>query len=344
MAAPQNLSLVNDPEVFLRNPAKPLLRDHQLAELRACFSGELAHVKPIHAWVHGPPGVGKTLCVRHLLKEPPAGALPVYVNCRERFTFLSVVESVLDAVKPLRSPQRTREHQLAVLRKEFAEKRSVLVLDEVDVLKETEVSNLLHHLCEFPGVSVICVASSRQPLLKLPEAVRSRLAPRQVLFPRYRPEETMVILEHAAEQGLKKGAWAPEALQKIADHSYGDARRAFALLRHGVQRAEEVGSPRLQVEHLKVSNINHFNPWVEDQLDCLSFHHRMLYELVCSQGPVPGTQLEDAYRNVCDRQGVPALSSRSIKNYLDTLCLQKILRREHGPGTPGWIYRVTERR
>ena len=343
MVPPQSRSLVNDPEAFLRNPSKPLLREYQLEELQACFSGELAKVKPIHAWVHGPPGVGKTFCVRHLLKSPPTGALPVYINCRERFTFLSVLESILDVVKPLRSPKSTKERQLSILMSTLSDRQAVIALDEIDVLKEKDVTDLLHHLSSLPHASLICIASSRKSLLQLPEAVKSRLAPRQILFPRYKPEEMLVILEHAVVRSLKKGAWAPEALQKIVDHSYGDARRAIALLRHGVQRAEEAGSSSLQADHLKVSNISHFNPWVEDQLDCLSCHHRMLYEQVCSQGPVPGTKLEDAYRTVCERQEIPALSSRSVKNYLDTLCQQKILQREHGPGTPGWIYQVADR-
>ena len=341
--APSFQSIVIDSKALLGIPEKPLLREIQLKEIQACFSGDVAKVSPIHAWVYGPPGVGKTLCVRYLLlKALPAGFLSVFINCRERLTFLAVVESILDVVKPLRSPHRTREHQLSILKSTLVDRHAVIVFDEVDTLHQKDLTDLLHHLCSFPKLSLINIASSRQPLLKLPETVKSRLTPRHILFPRYQPEEMMVILKHAAMQGLKSGAWTPEVLQKITDHSYGDARRAIALLRHGVQRAEEGGASQLTSEHLKVSSFDQLQPLIEDQLDSMTTHHRLLYELASSKGPIPGTGLEEGYRKACEHQGVPALSSRSVKNYLDTLCQQRLLSREHGPETPGWIYRVVE--
>ena len=336
-------SPVIDSKALLGIPEKPLLRKVQLKEIQACFSGDVAKVNPIHAWIYGPPGVGKTLCVHYLLKKAlPVGFLPVFINCRERLTFYAVVESILDVVKPLRSPLRSKAHQLSILKSTLVDRHAVIVFDEVDTLHQKDLTDLLHHLCSFPKLSLINIASSRQPLLKLPETVKSRLTPRQILFPRYQPEEMMVILKHAAMQGLKSGAWTPEVLQKITDHSYGDARRAIALLRHGVQRAEEEGASQLTSEHLKVSSFDQLQPLIEDQLDSMTTHHRLLYELASSKGPIPGTGLEEGYRKACEHQGVPALSSRSVKNYLDTLCQQRLLSREHGPETPGWIYRVVE--
>ena len=339
MADVTRSTIVSDPEAFWRTQGKPLLREVQLEEIRACFSGDLAKVRPIHAWVHGPPGAGKTLCVRYLLDEAQGkGVLPAYVNCRERFTFLSVVESILDVVKPLRSPKSTKERQLSILMSTLADKRAVIALDEIDVLREKDATDLLHHLSGLPQVSLICIASSRQPLLKLSDAVKSRLAPRQILFPRYLPEETLEILQDVIHRALKEGVCEPEALRKIVDHSYGDARRAIALLRHGVQRVEEEGAPLLKPDHLKVSNIDHFSLRAEDQLNLLSSHHRILYELVCANQPVPSTKLDADYRNTCEARGTPAVSPRTVTKYLDVLTRLKVLHRERGPGTAGWIY------
>ena len=323
MTEPPHSPLGTNPEAFVNHSQKPLLRDVQLAELRSCFSGPLALVRPLHAWVHGPPGTGKTLCIRHLLEKEArqAGFLPLYVNCRERFTFLSVIERILDQVKPLRSTQRTKERLVAFLHQELRNRRAVIALDEVDVLTDEEAADLLHHLCAFPTTSVICIASSRHMLLRLPEAVRSRLAPRQVLFPRYQPEELRRILLPVIGRALPPNAWSPEALQVVVDHSYGDARRAIALLRHVIQRAEDAGARTLRPEHLQPSNFNHYDSRVEEQLGELSSHHRVLYDLVVAQGPISrptlGIEYLTAYRGKEGNQVAP----RTIDKYLVQLYL-----------------------
>ena len=339
-----NLPLVSDPEALLGHSGQPLFRESQLAEIRGCLLGKLAAVRPIHAWVHGSPGAGKTFCVQYLLgsEAKEAGYLPVYVNCRERFTFLSVVESILDAVKPLRSPQRSRGRQLAILIEEFSSRRAVVALDEIDVLPEQDVIDLFHSLTALPQTSVISIASSRQALLKLPEAVRSRLAPRQIVFPRYKPEEALGILVATAERALSPKAWTKEPLQKIVDHSYGDARRSLALLRHAVQRAEEARASVLEAEHLIPANFRHFHPDVEDELALLSSHHQLLYELVCSLEPVSGIAADREYRQACEHKSKEPVSPRSVHKYLTQLCQLRILARERGARTLGWIYRVAK--
>jgi len=335
MSSQKRSSIVTDSNVFLGNVECPILRDYQIKELKACFKEA-----GINAWVHGPTGAGKTLCIRYLLERAKrTGVLTVYVSCRERFTFLSVVEFILDEVKPLRSPQRSREYQLSVLKEALGHRRTVVALDEVDVLKQKDVTDLVHHLCAYPRVSVICIAPTRRPLLGLPESVRSRLFPRQVLFPRYRPEEIREILVMVVGRGLRSGSWSERVLHEIGKRSYGDARRAIALLRHVVQRAEDEGSETIQPRHLKRENFDHYTPHAEDTLAGLSSHHRILYDLVCLRDGIPGPELEGRYIGVCRKRGLEPVASRTVSKYLEALCQLRILKREHGAGTSGWVYR-----
>lgn len=346
MARPRRSSLVVNPDAFRGGVERPILRDFQLEEIRACFAGKLAAIPPIHAWVYGPPGTGKTLCVRYLLAQhaQPPGFLSLYVNCRESFTFLSVVEGLLDQIEPLRSPQKSRQRQLALLRKVLAERRSVLVLDEIDVLPDRDAADLLHPLSSLDKTGLVCIASSRQPLLSMPESIRSRLAPRQILFPRYQPDELRRILAITAQASLRPGSWTEEALQKIVDHSYGDARRMLALLRHAVQRADEAGDDTLRPEHLKPSNFEHSDPSVEEQLAQLSSHHRVLHDVVRTHGATASSLLERLYREACHRKGLEPVSSRTFVKYVAMLCRRRILERERGARTSGWIYRLARLR
>lgn len=335
---PSRRSLLLDAEA-LNQADKPLEREHQLRELRGCFTSP-ANASPINAWAHGPPGTGKTSCIQHLLGSLPKGTAGFLINCRERFTLFSVLEQILDVLRPLRPAHRTRESELTALRKILEDRPAVIALDEVDVLPPKDRHDLLYHLTALPRASVLCVCPSRLTLLRLPDAVKSRLAPRQVLFPRYTNEELSAILRHIASHALVPGALDKNTLKLIVNHSYGDARRASALLRHAVQRADEAGAPRLLPGHLKLQNFEHFNAEVEDELNTLTAHHRMFYDLVARRGPVAGGRLEEWYRRACRRQKLEQVSPRTVTKYLGMLCDRRILCRDRGPGTPGWIYSV----
>jgi len=343
MAQPWRSPLVADPDPILGRDGRPILREDQLQKIRSCFAGRLGSLRPTHAWVHGPPGTGKTLCVRFLLDSEAKriGARPVLINCAQRFTFLSVVEAILDVLKPLRPAQRTRERQLAVLRSVLSESRCIIALDEIDVLPTADVADLIHHLCSFPNTSLICIAATRQVLLKLPEHVSSRLAPRQVLFPRYRPDELAQILAHVAERGLRSNTCHQEFLQRIADASFGDARRAITLLRHTVQRAEEAGAARLGPEHLQLAEVNDGETCRREILDMLSSHHRLLHRIVSTGEPIACSKLEAAYLKACRSRNFEPVSPRTLSNYLGMLCRRGLFDRERGAGTAGWIYRLS---
>lgn len=342
MLRPRYETLVLDEKVFLRHEGRPIQRECQLNEIRNCYSPESFNPHLSHAWIHGPAGSGKTYCVRYLLENGirPLGFLPIYVNCRERFTFLSVVEAMLQFVKPLRAAQRTREYQLSVLRSSLEKRKVVIALDEIDVLKHQDVADLLHRLCSLPNASIVCIAPTQNLLQKLPETTRSRLDPRRVLFPRYSHGEIIAILLQIVEQGLRSGAWTREALDRISDHSFGDARRAVNLLKNAICRAEEFGDSRLMVRHLEFSQPGYGQLSLEDRLGILSSHHRLLYNLVRSNGPIPGPGIESEYRRLCEKNNLDPIATRTISKYLNTLCRQRVLTREHGAGTPGWIYRA----
>lgn len=102
------------------------------------------------------------------------------------------------------------------------------------------------------------------------------MAPRQILFPRYRPEELAGIITRALEKALKPNAWQPRVVRPIADAAHGDTRRAFALLRHAVLRAEEAGASIGTQEHLVLINFDHFHAREDELLASLSEHHRLL--------------------------------------------------------------------
>ena len=333
-------ALVTDPESLSGDLGLPLHRDAQLQDLLPCFK-PMDSLKALHAWVHGPPGSGKTYCLRFLQDSAakPAGIPSVYVNCRQRPTAYSILEHVMDEIRPLHSPIRAMATQLELLREALGQKRAVLVLDEIDTLSPKDAGEVLHHLTGLPAVSLVCVGADRAALLHLPESIISRLVPRQVLFPRYQPGEVRALLSLATTRGLRAGACNPAVLETIVLHAYGDARRALAILRHGVARAEQDGASQVEPSHLVLTNFSSDHADLDERSQ-LSSHHRLLVEAVRQRQPVSGAALETAYQETCAREQREPVAHRTVTEYLTVLCRLGLLAREHGPGTAGWIYRI----
>lgn len=335
-------SLVVDPDA-LRGPlSQPLMREREIEGLAACYAGDLAYESPIHVWIHGPTGAGKTFCVKHVIntKTNESGTLAIFVSCREKLTLSAVLDNILDIVRPIRSQAKARDRQLAILAADLSDRRCVIALDDIDVLSRQDTANLLYHLCRLPRTSLVCISPSRVPLLNLPEPVRSRLCPRQIRFPRYSPDEIQAILESTAKRALDVSRWEQEVLSRITAESRGDARRALALLRHVVQRAEESGASTLTPEHLVPSNFSHFNPHHDEALSLLGIHHSLLHEIISVTQPVTSGEVERRYVAACERRALKAAASRTVTKYLAELTDRKLLQRERGPGTSGWIYRL----
>jgi Cdc6-like AAA superfamily ATPase len=143
-----------------------------------------------------------------------------------------------------------------------------------------------------------------------------------------------------ATAALGKGKCTGETLDMLSEHSYGDARRALALFRHSVQRAEEANAKKLTPNYVVWSNYEHYRIETEEMEDILSSHESILYEAIKKLAPVTASRIEKFYINECDKRRMERQSSRTVRKYLTRLCQIKIIKKERGAGTSGWIYRT----
>ena len=107
-----------------------------------------------------------------------------------------------------------------------------------------------------------------------------------------------------------------------------------------VQRAEESGAGALKPEHLVPANFSHFHPRQDEKLSLLGTHHRLLHEIVSVTQPVASSELEERYLAACERRTLTPAAGRTLTKYLTELTGRKLLQRERGPGTSGWIYQL----
>lgn len=252
-----------------------------------------------NCFLFGPSGAGKTTVARAAIRELRQEVLEVptaYVNCWKDYSRSGVLEraakNLANAVVPKNAPARDLIDTL----QSALDSPSVLVLDEVDQLRDP---GTLYDLHSVRGLSWICIANREVDLLaRLDDRVRSRVSVGyRVQFDRYNADTVTEILDRRARQGLDPGAVDRETLRHIAELADGDARRAITALRVAARKAaaeglssiprrlvaEAVGDAESEVRQKTISKLND--------------HQRVLYECIDEWEPLIQKDLYDRYED-----------------------------------------------
>jgi len=201
-------------EVFDFNyiPEKPLMRDEVKPIVDALLRYEKTGIAN-HLLLVGSRGSGKTLLVKYLMKvlalKHDLGF--EYANCRTHNTSFKILASLLGV--------RPRGLALEELWERFKAGhggKTVLVLDEVDLLSEKDTRKDILYLVSRSQENYMAVLLSNNPkfLGLLDESVRSTLQPEVVHFRNYSAPQIERILRERAVLGLRR---VPKVLlRKIA--------------------------------------------------------------------------------------------------------------------------------
>ncbi|MEK6958254.1 MAG: AAA family ATPase [archaeon] len=241
-------------------------RGKEIESLVYCFDPLLKGKKPVNVFLSGSTGVGKTVCVKFVLKELEDAsdrAKSLYLNCFEfnsRAAILIALANFLGSAVPRRG-LATDEIYTSVL--ESMRKCSftpIVVLDEVDQLLASDSgSKLLYDLLRVvehgkQGIGIVLISNDVELTSRLDSRIRSSLAEQTVVFSPYTPEQLKKILSERSELAFVKGVVDKDAIGVAAAHAAklgGDARIAIESLLKAGRIAEKENSGKLLVAHLK---------------------------------------------------------------------------------------------
>ena len=78
-------------------PSRLKARETQSEQIMCCLSPVINRHKPIHAWLYGKAGTGKTSTAMHLLRqlEERNSIKSICINCFERNTFYEILNTMI---------------------------------------------------------------------------------------------------------------------------------------------------------------------------------------------------------------------------------------------------------
>lgn len=302
-------------------PSMVSYREREIESLESCLKPALSQNRPIHVWLYGRPGTGKTLVAKYVLqKMSKSGKLGgLYINCWEHPSYYSVMDKLVRELRILGAEKLNATFKLERFRQFVGKRPFVIILDEIDQPSRAERDSMLYHLGNVGNIGLVIISNSRDIVLNMDERITSRLNARHIEFSPYSSENLASILKSRADAALTAGAWDEKILNDIVSLSEGDARRAFQTLASAARWAESECSNAVEKKHVQAG----LNSSREEKktmfLEKLSSHHRLLYDLVKEHGEINSGELWQAYLDDCREQAKPAIALRTFSEYMNKL-------------------------
>ena len=206
--------------------------------------------------IHGPPGIGKTACVRWVfreLTESESEVMPVYINCWKDTDLQKIVFTLCSQFGINTAYRNQNELLNMVFGRMKSQKAVVIAFDEID--RTHDQTFLYHFMEEIPHKSIFMISTKNDWLSHLDSRVRSRLMPEIMGMKHYTLEQIRGILKERREYAFAQGSWEPEAFEMVVSRSFaeGDIRTGLALLKSGGLEAERDASRKVRVSHVNAA-------------------------------------------------------------------------------------------
>jgi len=270
----QKQSLFRNKEALLNSyvPETILYREEQIQEAANILAPVLRLEKPSNLFIYGKTGTGKTISVKHIIKEMQAittkNMIPlkaIYVNCKLKKVADTEYRLIAQLVRefgmevPSTGLPTDEVYNMFYQVIDRQEQSIILILDEIDHLTKKIGDDILYNLTRVNvelNYSKICLVGISNNLVfaeNLDPRVKSSLSEEEIIFPPYNAIQIQDILRKRAAIAFHDGTIETGVIEKCSAYAareHGDARRAIDLFRVAGEIAERSGSTKLQIFHL----------------------------------------------------------------------------------------------
>lgn len=312
----QEQSLFRDP-VALDYDFIPKLvpfRKKQQRYVADCIKPLFSNRTGKNVMLHGPPGVGKTVAVRHLLKEledQTDDIIPIYINCWQHNTSYKIFMEVCSNIEYKFTHNKKTDELFKVIESHMNKKGAVFVFDEVDKIDDFDFLYMI--LEKIYRKAIILISNYKEWMVDLDERIKSRLLPEMLEFSKYNAEEIKGIMKGRLEYAFVPNVFEEDAFEiatkKTAELE--DVRTGLYILREAGNIAEDASSKNITTPHVKTA-IEKLNDFSIKKKDDLTADERLILRVVKeNSGKKIGTLFEEYRKN--GGQGVYKTFQRKIK-------------------------------
>lgn len=228
-------------------PDKPVGRVRELDAINKVLTHISEHPEPLHLWLYGPQGVGKTLCATHTALElKKTKQIPVAIsNCWNSNSLYALVNDIIDQFSILRAELQDTRFKIEKIKRHLRDRPCIFIIDEIDRLDMKERNAVLYQFQELANFWIIAISHQSPQKLGIEPRVWSRLSPIVIDFEAYTIDEITDLLKREIETSTYSITPTPTQIHMIAEQSNGDARRAKKLLTQRlVLGLSDIGRPQ----------------------------------------------------------------------------------------------------
>ena len=297
-------------------------RESQQQYVATCIKPLFAKRSGRNLVIHGPPGVGKTVALKHIfreLEETTDEIVPIYLNCWQKNTTYKIFEEICHELGWAFTQNKNTAELLKVIEAKSKNKALVLCFDEIDKAEDYDFLYLL--LERILSKTILLVTNFSDWLKDLDMRIKSRLVPDQLEFKEYSVQETLEILKQRLDFAFFPGVWDSAALMAIGDKTaqYKDIRTGLTMLKEAGLEAESKSSKTITVEHAQkaMEKVAYMTPKSEDKLDD---DVQEILELIKKNSP---SKIGDLYKLYQESGGTAAY--RTFQRKIDKLGTNKFI-------------------
>lgn len=247
-------------------------REPQQRHIASCIKPLFSNRTGRNVFVHGLPGVGKTVAVKHLLKElddETEEIIPIYINCWQKNTTFKIIMEICD-VLGYKFVHNKKTDELFKIIKEILNKKSVVfTFDEVDKLEDTDF--IYYILEEIYRKTLVMITNYQDWISGLDDRIRSRLTAEMLEFKPYNKDETKGIMKERLKYAFATNVWENEAFDMAVDKAFEhkDVRTGLYLLKEAGNAAEDKASRKITKEHMgmAIKKLDEFSIKSEEELE-----------------------------------------------------------------------------
>ncbi len=229
-------------------------RENEQKRIAYCIKPLFSERNGKNILIHGPPGIGKTVAVRHVFRElehETDKISPIYINTWQKNTTYKVIVEICEQLDYKFTHNKKTEELFNIIKTQLNKKSVVFCFDEIDKAEDLDFIYMI--LEQIYRKTIILITNYKDWAANMDERIKSRLTLEFLEFKKYNATEIKGILEKRKQYAFVQGVWQQDAFNLAATKTaeIGDIRTGLYILKEAGNAAENRASRKIELKDVE---------------------------------------------------------------------------------------------